>query len=100
MGLSNVTQNIETQVARYLGEREQKIMQIERVERLVSELPSLRERVAKLGELITASELIMQERDPEWSVENIKAIRTYEHSSPIPFGDGSKMMLEILRTAT
>jgi hypothetical protein len=99
MSQSNVRQNIEDQVAVYRGEREDKLAHIARIEQLVPLLPALRERGAQLNALIEASAVMMRDRDPNWSAETIAPRRRHAHRSPIPFGEATPMVLDILRTA-
>lgn len=100
MGLSNITNNLEKQIAQYCGERDEKAQRIERIEKLVADLPALQERIHKLDHLISAAELLLKERNPDWSPDQVKPIRRNEYKSPIPLGAGSRMALDILRTAT
>ena len=99
MGLSNVTHNLERAVAAYRGELEDKLYQIERIEALVTSLPTLKARVTELESLIDATKLLMRERKPDWSPDAIKPVRRNEHNGPIPFGEGTRIMLDILKTS-
>lgn len=92
--------NLEKEAAQYIGERQEKALRVERIKKLVADLPALEERIETLNNLIGAAELLLKERNPDWSPAQVKPVRRNEWKSPIPPGDGSRMALDILRTAT
>ena len=99
MGLSNVSHNLELQFAQYCGERNEKALRIDRIEKLQTDLPALRERVSKLNDYIAATTLLLSELNPNWSPNKVKPIRRNEFKSPIPLGSGSRMALDVLKMA-
>lgn len=100
MGRSNIIYNMERDLAYCLGEREEKLERIDRIEKLAETLPVLRDRLAKLELLIGSAEMLLQERIPGWTRERVRPTRRWQHQSPIEFGTCVRKSLEILRAAT
>lgn len=97
MGITNTRLNLENNVARYKGERETSLAEIERIEAGLASLPALKERVAHLDTLIAAAELLVREDNPEWSADDVQPRQKTSYHSPIPFGSLGRTALEILR---
>jgi len=97
MGKSNRTASLERKISLLLGEREDKIRQINRALRLYEEVPSLQARVSRAGKLIFYCEEIIKDDQPDWTPEDIKAQKPFAHKIPIRFGQAIKMALDILR---
>lgn len=100
MGMSNVTQNIERDLSHHLGEREEKVAMVHRIQQLIETLPELRERVAKLDGLITAGEMLLKERIPDWTPDRIRPVHKFKCQSPLEHGSGVRKALEVLKDAT
>jgi len=99
MGRSNITQNLERDLSFFLGERQEKVVRLQRIEQLVESLPELRERIAKLDSLINAGEFLLKERIPDWTPERVRPIQKFQCRSPIEYGSGVRKGLEVLRDA-
>lgn len=97
MGITNTRLNLESNVARWKGERDEKRNAVEKIEAGIDLLDSLRERVAKLDALIASAEMVIREDNPDWSADDIQPRRKTDHHSPVPFGMLGRTALEILR---
>lgn len=100
MGRSNVTHNLERDLSHHLGEREEKIAMIDRIQQLVDTLPELRERVSELDSLIAAGELLLKERLPDWTPDSVRPVRKFKCGSPLEYGSGVRKALEVLKDAS
>lgn len=99
MGRSNITANMERELAYQLGEREETIEMIQRIEGLNATLPQLRERVGMLDALIKSAECLLREKNPDWSKDGLRPTRRWKHQSPIEFGQCTRSALEVLMSA-
>lgn len=100
MGRSNVTENLERDLSYHLGEREQVVARINRIQQLFESLPELRERLVKLDSLIAAGEMLLKDRDSDWTPERIRPIQKFKCRSPLEYGSGVRKALEVLKDAT
>ncbi len=99
MAISNTQANLINSVARFKGERDNKLAEIARIEAGLESLAELRERVTRLDVLIASAEMIVQEENPDWSSEKVQPRRTTDRHSPIPYGMLGRTALEVLRDA-
>jgi len=60
------------------GERRDKNKQIEKAEAMIAELPTLKERVARIDELAFYCEEIIKDDQPDWTPKRVKAIKPFE----------------------
>jgi|GEM_PF-5301754 hypothetical protein len=100
MGRRNISYNLKDRIARVMGERETVTAKIERIEALVEELPAIRARADHLAKLIDSIEILLTDIDPTWSRDEVIPIKPYGFRSPIPFGEGRRLALEVLKSAT
>lgn len=99
MGRSNRTAALESKIQLLLGEHEELKREIERAERLVEELPLMRERLWEIDTLVNACEAVIKSDQPDWTRDHIKPSRPFVHKIPIKLGNASKLGLQILREA-
>ena len=100
MGQSNISSNLKDRIARVMGERQQVIAKIERIEKLVEELPEAKAQLAHLDKVIAGIEIVLTDLDPTWSPEGVIPIKPNGFRSPIPFGEGRRVALQVLQSAT
>jgi hypothetical protein len=100
MGQSNISSNLKDRIARVMGEKQQVLRKIENIERLVAELPATREHLAHLDKVIDGIDVVLTDLDPTWSRETVIPIKPNGFRSPIPFGEGRRVALEVLQSAT
>jgi hypothetical protein len=100
MGQSNISSNLKDRIARVMGEKQQVLHKIEHIEKLVEELPSMKEHLAHLDKVINSIEVVLTDIDPTWSRETVIPIKPNGFRSPIPFGEGRRIALEVLKRAT
>lgn len=100
MGQSNISSNLKDRIARKMGQREQVARKLERMEKLIEELPQTREKLADLDKVIDAIDVVLTDIDPTWSRETVIPIKPFGHRSPIAFGEGRRIALEVLQSAT
>ena len=100
MGQSNISSNLKDRIARVMGERQQVARKIERIEALVQELPAAKDQLAHLDKVIDGIEVVLTDLDPTWSRETVIPIKPNGFRSPIPFGDGRRVALDVLQSAT
>jgi len=100
MGQSNISSNLKDRIARVMGEKQQVLQKIERIETLVAELPATREHLAHLDKVIDGIDVVLTDLDPTWSRESVIPIKPNGFRSPIPFGAGRRVALEVLQSAT
>lgn len=99
MGQSNISSNLKDRIARIMGERQRITHKIERIEKLVEELPATREHLAHLDKVIDGIDVVLTDLDPTWSREEVIPIKPNGFRSPIPFGEGRRVALEVLQSA-
>ena len=97
MGITNVKDVLEYDLARFKGEIEELRRQIAEAERLIESLPAMLKRVSALEEVIEAAGKVLKFRLPDWQSESVKPMRRTAHHNPIPFGETSPTALSILR---
>lgn len=100
MGRSNISHNLKDRIARMMGERDSVTTKIERIEKLAEELPSIRAEAARLDKLIDSMEVVLADIDPTWSRESVIPVKPFGFRSPIDFGEGRRIALEVLKDAT
>ncbi|GAA0673284.1 hypothetical protein FHT00_001577 [Sphingomonas insulae] len=99
MGKSNRTAALERKIELLLGEREQKMEEIEAAERLIAQLPELRGRLGEIDKLVTACEDVIRSDQPAWTRDHIKPSRPFVHKIPVRIGNCSRTALDVLRLA-
>ena len=97
MGKTNRTASLESKIVALLGEAELRHEAIGKAERLIAELPALRERLREIDELVKACEAIIRSDHPEWRRDHLRAAKPFVHKIPITFGNASKTALDVLR---
>ncbi|MFL6758569.1 hypothetical protein [Sphingomonas sp.] len=100
MGQSNISSNLKDRIARVMGERQQVIRKIERIDAMVQELPATKEHLAHLDKVIDGIDVVLTDLDPTWNRETVIPIKPNGHRSPIAFGDGRRVALDVLKAAT
>lgn len=100
MGQSNISANLKDRIARVMGARQQVIAKIERIEKLVEELPETKAQLAHFDKVIAGIEVVLTDLDPTWSRQGVIPIKPQGFRSPIPFGEGRRVALQILQAAT
>lgn len=99
MGRSNRTAALESKITLLLGERESKQLEIAKAERLVAELPAMRERLWEIETIISACEAVIKSDHPNWTPNHLKASKPFVHKIPVRLGNASKLALDVLRLA-
>lgn len=100
MGRSNISHNLKDRIARLMGEREQITDKLDRIAKLVEELPAIRAQAAHLDKVIDSIEVVLTDIDPTWNRASVVPIKPFGFRSPIDFGDGRRIALEVLQSAT
>jgi hypothetical protein len=100
MGQSNISANLKDRIARVMGAREQAIAKIERIEKLVEELPETKAQLAHFDKVIAGIEVVLTDLDPTWTRDTVIPIKPQGFRSPIPFGEGRRVALQVLQAAT
>ena len=83
-----------------MGEREAITAKMERIEKLAEELPAIRAEAARLDKVVESIAVVLADIDPTWSRETVIPIKPFGFRSPIAFGDGRRIALEVLKDAT
>ncbi len=99
MGISNRTAALERKISLLLGGQHKKAEEIDKAERLYAQVPDLRRRVTRINDLIFYCKEIIKDDQPDWTPENVKALRPFVHKIPIKLGSAVKIALDVLRTA-
>src|SRR5947209_6786563 len=100
MGQGNISANLKDRIARMMGARQQVIAKIERIEKLVEELPETKAQLAHVDKVIAGIEVVLTDLDPTWSRASVIPIKPQGFRSPIPFGEGRRVALQVLQAAT
>lgn len=100
MGISNRTAALERKMSMLLGEKQKNLKEIERAERLYSQIHALRQRVGRIDELVFYCEEIIKDDQPDWTPERVKARKAHTHKIPLELGSATKKALAVLRDAT
>jgi hypothetical protein len=99
MGRSNRTAALERKIELLWGEQDELAKKIDEAERLVEQLPSMRERLWDIETLVKACEAIIKSDQPNWTRDHLKPSRPQVHKIPVKIGNASKLALQILRQA-
>lgn len=99
MGKTNRTAALESKITLLLGEQGSKREEITKAERLVEQLPALRERLWEIGTLIDACEAVIKSDHPNWTPDHLKPSKPFVHKIPVRFGNASKLAMDVLRLA-
>jgi hypothetical protein len=99
MGKTNRKDTLESKIALLLGEHEIKTEEIAKAEKLIEELPAMRERLWEIETLVSACETIIKSDHPAWTRDHLKALRPFVHKIPVKLGSASKLALDVLRLA-
>lgn len=82
-----------------MGEQETKLLEIAKAEKLVEELPVMRERLWEIETLISACETVIKSDRPNWTPDHLKPMKAFVHKIPVRLGNASKYALDVLRLA-
>lgn len=82
-----------------LGEHEAKRVEIAKAEKLIEELPLLRERLWEIDTLVSACETIIRDEHPHWNRDHLRPLKPFVHKIPVKLGSAIKLGLDVLRLA-
>jgi hypothetical protein len=99
MGKTNRTAALETKITHLLGEHLLVKEEVEKAEKLVEQLPVMRERLWEIETLISACETVIKSDHPKWTRDHLKASRPFVHKIPVKLGSATKLALDVLRLA-
>lgn len=99
MGRSNRTAALESKIMFLMGEHESKLVEVAKAEKLVEQLPAMRERLWEIETLISACETVIKSDHPDWTRNHLKPIKAFVHKIPVRLGNASKLALDVLRLA-
>lgn len=99
MGRSNRTAALESKITLLLGEYETKRDEIAKAEKLIDELPTLRERLWEIDTLVSACEAIIKDEHPDWTRDHLRPLKPFVHKIPVRLGSAIKLGLDVLRLA-
>lgn len=97
MAASNYTIGLKRQYARWLGERLQLSKDIKKTEEAMALLDEKKQRLARIGELTTATETLMSELDPNWDPNKVDPTTTNRQHLPWEHGATTSTAFEIVR---
>jgi hypothetical protein len=97
MTTKNIRGPLERKFGTWKGELLSVQEKIAKFEAFQQELPELREREAKLHELLAHIEGILREMNPKWDPEQIKAVKPGGYKLPFEIGTATRVALTILR---
>lgn len=99
MGKTNRKASLERKIELLLGEHQLRKEEIEKAEKLVEQLPSLRERLWEIEMLISACETVIKSDHPDWTRAHLTASRPFVHKIPVKLGSATKLAMDVLRLA-
>lgn len=99
MGITNRTAALETKITHLLGEQQLREEEVAKAEKLIEQLPALRDRLCEIESLISACETIIKSDHPDWTRDHLSASRPFVHKIPIRLGSATKQGLDVLRLA-
>jgi len=99
MGRSNRLAALESKIEYLMGEQQLKLADVAKAEKLVQQLPAMRERLSEIETLINACEIVIKSDHPEWTRDHLTPVIAFVHKIPVRLGRASKHALDILRLA-
>lgn len=97
MGKTNRLCGNERKLSLLIGEQQRLLERIAAAEKVISELDSMRARIAIIAEEIELGERWIKVDHPEWTGAHLRPKIPHIHDSPIRFGNGSRLALAIIR---
>lgn len=100
MGISNGRAHLERRMAVYISELAELRKEMKAATEAAAKLPTLKVRITRLEELVSAVEFLLRDDDPTWNCSRVKPKRKHAFQSPFPIGEAGPMALDVLREAT
>lgn len=99
VGTTNLRTSLEKRYATLSGCLVEVRANIARIERETATLPSLNAEAERLSALVESAALLLEDADPTFQREQVKAVRPWTHGLPVPFGTCGRRGMAVLREA-
>ena len=99
MGTTNLRASLEKRYATLSGRLVEIRANIARIEREVATLPDLNAEAVRLATLVESAVLLLEDADPTFERDRVRAVKPWTHGLPVPFGTCGRRGMAVLREA-
>lgn len=99
MGTTNLRASLTKRYATLSGRLDEIQANIDRITRETSNLPQLKAEAERLEMLVESAALLLEDVDPSFQRDRVKAVKPWTHGLPVPFGTCGRRGMAVLREA-